>query len=328
MKFDFITVGGATEDITFYTKEGVLVDNKQDILRQKLLAFEYGAKIKIDKSYSTFGGGAANAAVCLSLLGLNGAALVAIGNDERGGRIIKNLKKNKVNANFVQKVEKQQSGFSFLLVGPGNEHVVFSDRASNKILSISEKEIKLLNNSKWVYMTSLSGKWREVLKNIFKNNSKIAWNPGHIQLNSGVKVIGKYFKKVEILILNKDEAIELVVSDDSFRNKDNRFFNNIKNLLVAIKKWGPNIVVVTSGKNGADAYDGCNFYHQNVIKESKRIDTTGVGDAFGSTFIAGLELFKGDIQKAMELSAKNTASVISRQGAQNGLLSKKEIMSK
>jgi len=41
MKYDIITIGGATEDITFYTKEGVLIDNKKDVLRQKLLAFEY-----------------------------------------------------------------------------------------------------------------------------------------------------------------------------------------------------------------------------------------------------------------------------------------------
>ena len=53
MKNDFITIGGATEDITFYTTEGVVIDNSKDLLRQKLLAFEYGAKIKIDAAYST-----------------------------------------------------------------------------------------------------------------------------------------------------------------------------------------------------------------------------------------------------------------------------------
>jgi len=80
------------------------------------------------------------------------------------------------------------------------------------------------------------------------------------------------------------------------------------------------------GKNGADAYDGRIFYHQDILHERRRMDTTGVGDAFGSTLVAGLELFNGDIAKAMYLSVKNTASVISEQGAQNGLLTKRGVM--
>jgi len=38
-KYDFVTVGGATEDITFYTKEGEIIYNKEDILKQKMIAF-------------------------------------------------------------------------------------------------------------------------------------------------------------------------------------------------------------------------------------------------------------------------------------------------
>ena len=125
---------------------------------------------------------------------------------------------------------------------------------------------------------------------------------------------------------NKDEAIELVISNPKYRNKDNRFLNNIKNLLKAIHAYGPKIVVVTNGQHGADAYDGETFYHQDILKEKKRLDTTGVGDAFGSTFTAGLKLYEGDIQKAMRLSVKNTASVIAKQGAQNGLITKRDII--
>lgn len=326
MKYDVITIGGSTEDITFYTKEGVLLDNKEDILRQKLLAFEFGAKLKVDKAYDTFGGGAANTAVCLSRLGLKVASLVAVGDDERGLRIIQNLKSQGVNTGQIQKINNIESGFSLLLVGPSNEHIVFSNRAANTQLSIGAKEKQNLKQTKWIYMTSLSGEWRKVLRNVFSvEGPKIAWNPGHIQLHSGVGAIGKYLKKVKVLIINKDEAIELVVSDLEYRGKSHKFLNNIKNLLSTIKGWGPGIVVVTNGKHGADIYDGNKFYHQDVIKEKRRLDTTGVGDAFGSSFIAGLMLYKENIQKAMFLGVRNTASVISQQGAQNGLFTKKDI---
>jgi sugar/nucleoside kinase (ribokinase family) len=84
-------------------------------------------------------------------------------------------------------------------------------------------------------------------------------------------------------------------------------------------------VVVTSGKKGADVYDGECFYHQNILKEKKRINTLGVGDAFSSSFIAGLELYKNDIKKSMRLGLKSTASVVAHEGAQTGLLTKKDI---
>ena len=321
MKYDVITIGGATEDITFYTKEGVVIENKEDILRQKLLAFEYGAKIKIDKAYSTFGGGAANAAVCLSRLGLKVASLVVVGKDDRGGRILKNLEMHKVDTSLAQKLEDIESGFSFLLVGQSNEHVVFSNRAANAKLQITDVESKNLKNTNWIYMTSLSGKWRDVLDGVFSvKGVKIAWNPGHVQLHLGVKTIGRYFNRVKVLIINKDEAIELVVSDKKNAKQDNKFLNNLRNLLKIIHGWGPEIVIITNGRFGANAYDGNKFYHQDVIREKKRLDTTGVGDAFGSSFIAGLELYKGNVARAMKLGAKNTSSVISKQGAQNGLL--------
>ena len=326
MKYDFVTVGGATEDITFYTKEGEIIYNKEDILRQKMIAFEYGAKLRIDRAYSTFGGGAANAAVCLAKLGLKTAAMVAVGEDIRGESISRNFKTHGVNIGLIQKKKNIESGFSLLLVGQSNEHVVFSNRAANKQLSVGTREIGQLNGVKWVYMTSLSGKWRDILKNVFKTKAKIAWNPGHIQLHAGFKAIGPYLKKTSMLSVNKDEAIELVVTNPKYRNKDKKFLNDIRNLLAVLQSYGTKIVVITNGRFGADAYDGKKFYHQDIIKERKRVDTTGVGDAFGSTFTAGLEMFSGDISKALLISAKNTASVISMQGAQNGLLTKRGVM--
>jgi ribokinase len=326
MKYDVITIGGATEDITFYTNEGVLINNKKDLTRQKLLAFEYGAKIKVDKSFSGFGGGAANAAVALSNFGFKTACLAAIGEDARGQRILNNFQKRGVDITLVQKIKKVETGFSFLLVGPANEHIVFSNRAANSELTINDFEIETLNQSEWIYLTSLSGKWNNNLDKIFSvKNEKIAWNPGHRQILTGVKGIGKYFKKTTCLIVNKDEAIELVMSDKKYKNKSRAFFNNVKNLLLALSSYGLKIVLITAGRQGSYVIEAGKIYHQSIIKEKHRADTTGVGDAFGSAFIAGLELYKQDIKKSLLLASKNAASVISVPGAQNGLLSKKEI---
>lgn len=325
-KYDVITIGGATEDITFYTDEGLLVANRKDVLRQKLLAFEYGTKIKINNSRYTFGGGAANTAVSLARLGLCTASLVSVGMDDRGKRIIKNLKKQKVDTSFVQRSKDSETGFSFIIVGQGNEHVVFSNRAANEDLRVESYQLNFLENTNWLYLASLSGDWKGVLKNIFSiKDVKIVWNPGHAQLMSGIASLGKYLKKTEVLILNKDEAIELVVSHRKYKKKTAKFLNNIENLIKILKSFGPSIVVVTNGRYGASAFDGKKIYRQTIIKEKNKKDTTGVGDAFGSSFVAGLEIYNGNIKKAMHLGARNSASVITKQGAQNGLMVKRDI---
>jgi len=326
MEYDFITIGGATEDITFYTDEGVLINNKKDLIRQKLLAFEYGAKVKVDKSFSGFGGGAANAAVNLSNFGFKTACLSAIGEDARGQRILNNFQKRGVDIALVQKIKNIETGFSFLLVGPSNEHIVFSNRAANSQLRITNYALRIMENTGWFYLTSLSGDWHAALDKIFSvKGVKIAWNPGHRQILTGLKGIGKYFKKTTSLIVNKDEAIELVMSDKKYKTKSRAFLNNVKNLLIALNSYGFKIVVITCGRLGADAISESKIYHQPIIKEQKRADTTGVGDAFGSSFVAGLELYKQDIKKSLLLAARNAASVVGSPGAQNGLLTKKEI---
>lgn len=326
MKYDFITIGGATEDITIYTNEGVLINNKKDLTRQRLLGFEFGGKIEVERSFSSFGGAASNTAVNFSRLGFKTATYIYIGDDARGEKVLDNFEKQGVDIKLIKKVKKTSTGFSFVLVGPGNEHILFSERAANSQLKIKRADLTKLKNTKWIYIGSLSGDWQDSLKKIFSiPKVKFAWNPGSTQLKAGSRILKKFIKETNVLCLNKDEAIELVMSDPKYRNKDKRFLNNSRNLERVIKSWGVEIVVVTRGKNGADVYDGECFYHQNIIKEKKRIDTTGVGDAFNSSFVAGLELYKGDIKRAMRLGLKNTASVIGEQGAQNGLLSKENI---
>jgi sugar/nucleoside kinase (ribokinase family) len=219
-----------------------------------------------------------------------------------------------------------ETGFSFFIMGPGNEHVAFSNRGANAELKINNKDLKILKNTEWIYVASLAGEWEEILENIFSlQKTNIAWNPGRRQILAGVKKIGKYISKTDIFCVNKDEAIEIVVSDSRYKNKDAKFLNNIKNLLEIIKSYGARIVVITNGKKGVDVYDGKNFYHQDILKEKKMMDTTGVGDAFNSSFVAGLKFYQGDIKKAMNLGIRTTASVVTVPGAQNGLLAKKDL---
>lgn len=321
MKYNVVTIGGATRDITFLTKDGVLIDNHRDILRQQLLAFEYGAKIKVDHFHNLFGGGAANAAINFARSGFRVACLACIGADESGRQILKHLKNHKVETKMMTVDKNQDTGLSFILVANQGERIIFTNRLANNNLKINDREQKALNKSDWIYLSSLSGNWLPIAHKIFKSQGpKIAWNPGSVQYQSGLKNLKPFLKKTSVFCVNKDEAIELVLSDSTYHGKHPEFLDDIKNLLSILKTMGPEIVLITNGSSGADAYDGQTFYHQNIFKEKKRTDMTGVGDAFNSSFIIGLALTKGNIKKSLYLGSKNTASKIAHFGAQNGLL--------
>ncbi len=186
MIYNFITIGGTTRDISFFTDQGVLIKNRRDLLRQNVLAFETGAKIKVDKFYYAFGGGAANAAVCLAKLGFRVACLAPIGDDEDGKFIKKNLRQQKVNTNFISVIKGAESGSSFVLISPSGERIIFAQRGANTKLSLSPQHLKLLSSAQNIYIASLAGNWLSELKKIFSvldqtNAPRVFWNPGTTQ---------------------------------------------------------------------------------------------------------------------------------------------------
>ncbi len=332
--FDVVTVGGAARDITFYTKEGKLVAQMKDPLRQKLLGFEYGAKINIEKSFCTFGGGAANAAVALARLGLKTAAIARVGKDEDGKAVVANLVKNKIETKFIQTDPVLKTGFSFIVTfGPEAEHTAFLFRGANNNLELGTRNLSARGGSafggklktNWFYVASLSGEgWRGVLDAVIaKKESRLAWNPGNKQLAAGMPGLKKYLAKTAIFFVNKDEAIELVTSLPKYKKTGVAWLNQPKNLFGVLAEFCPGILVITDGGRGAYLYLRGKFYYQKSVSK-KVVDTTGAGDAFCSSFLAGYIRHCGNVLKAAKLAALNSAYNLTGIGAQEPLLTWKE----
>lgn len=323
MKYDFLTIGGATRDISFFTDQGVFVSNKKDILRQELLAFEYGAKIKVDQFHYYYGGGAANAAVCFSGFSLKTACLTSIGDDENGRRILDNLRNNKIDTQFVKIQNNKESASSFILIAPTGERIIFGSRGANRDLKITAADEVAFRKSANIYLASLSGAWLNNLKMIFSfvkpSGPKVFWNPGGAQIRAGLKKLAPFLKKTEVFALNKDEAIEFVLTSPDHKNLSSRYLNDVNKLITIIHSFGPKTVVITLGSDGVIVYDGQKIYRREIVRDKKRIDTTGIGDAFNSSFAAGYSEYK-NIDRALTLALRNAAAKVSHLGAQNGLI--------
>lgn len=330
VKYDFITLGGAVEDILIYTKQGIVIDNKKNQACPKLYGFEYGGKVLVEQAETSFGGGAANAAVAFSRLGFKVACIAAIGKDQRGADIIKNFKANKVNTSLIQKIKGQITGFSAIIAGRDREHVAFPVRGASHYLEIGRAEKKAIKNSFWLYLTSVSGEWQKILNQIFSDDitTKIAWNPGQVQLQAGLKVLKPYLAKTELLILNLDEAIELLLSATATKKPKLKTGLTIDEVAEKLKEYGPGQVLVTDGAKGAVLASDTGLSSFKPKKINDVLNTVGMGDAFGSSFLAGLELYQNDIKSAFELAGANSHRVARSHGAQPGLLFKKQIYEK
>ncbi len=325
--FDIITIGGATRDITFVTDKGKIIETPENLTEQSLLAFEYGAKIRSDEVYFNFGGGACNSAATFAKLGLKTAVKCRVGKDDNGEYIMSNLKSRGINISLVQIDKTEKTGLSLVIVNKREEkgdRVIFVYKGASASLEIDSGN---LVNTKWIYLTSLAGDWVKNLKKIkravVENNIKLAWNPGATQISAGKKELEKFLAITEIFIVNKDEAIELVQSDRKL-NLDFNQINDPATLAKSIKGWGPKVVVVTDGKDGAYLFkEGTSVLYSPATSE-ERIDATGAGDSFGSALTGGY-ILTGDIETALKFGIINSGSVVSEYGAQNGILNRDEI---
>lgn len=327
IKLDILTIGGATRDITFYTKEGEIVKGK-DLTEQKMIAFDYGAKMVIDEVYYTAGGGACNTAIGLSKLGLKTGIISALGKDDNGHDVLAELNKNKVDTSMVRIINGAKTAFSFVVnLEKSKEHILFTYRGASTLLE-TPKSILAKVQPKWIYITSLSEKnWKKDLDMIFTyamdKGIKTVWNPGNKQFQAGFKELARYLSMADVFIVNRDEATELVSS--AINSKKDKRLKDIKFLFNELKNAGVNIAVITDGPNGAYGYDEEIFYAP-IYKEVARINTAGVGDAFGSAFLAGY-IYKQNIVDALKWGIINSAFTTSQVGAHKGLLKKGQIES-
>lgn len=315
---DVITIGGATRDIFFDFPE---LDKEKDknSLSKEFLLVPYGEKLVSKDTYYSYGGGSYNSAISFRRLGLKVAPFCNIGKEGTGSLTVNSLRSEKVNISLVQRDSQNHTGLSILMLGKDNDHTAFLERGANNFLSI--KTVRPLKKAKWFYISSLTGESADILPRIFeiaeKSEIRIAFNPGSKQLKGGYEKLKKYIEKTEVLILNLCEAEELVKSKTKKKPKNKR------NLLKEIEKMGATISVVTEGDNGSHAiFEGNVFSQQAYPKHA--VDTTGAGDAFGSTFTFGI-ISGHDIRYALKVAAINSASVVTKMGATEGLLSYNKI---
>ena len=317
--FDIITFGSATQDIMVRPKKltvlkydkgfGVPFGSGQGV------CFPLGSKIDIEDIKFNSGGGGTNTATTFAKQGFKTAFCGTVGNDISGKEIINELKKLKINTSFVVKTNKKPTNHSIVILNNGQDRTILTYRGAAELMGKNDIPWKKLK-TKWIYIAPLSGLLCDNFENIvnfaFKNKIKIAINPGIAQLSMSKENLENIFKKIDILILNQEEASFL--TKISYEN-ENEIFKKIDEICSGI-------AVMTKGGEGVVVSDGKYIYRAKPLLERKVVDTTGAGDSFASGFISDYIKYSGDIEKAIQLGMANSTACLAEFGAKNGLLDK------
>lgn len=324
-----ICIGSSTKDIIFPITDGEVVDTPDDLEAQKKIVFELGAKYQVSQGrHETIGGCAANVACGLSRLEIETYCATRVGGDQAGSWITDELEKFGVKTDLVQVGANHRSDLSTIIAHiPSEDRIIFSDRDSNERLEFLGDELRQIGAG-WIFVSSLNGndeegwevKLDKILQLVKEADIKLILNPGQKNIKKGAPQIIAAVSQSQILIVNKDEAIEIVEKSGDFASEA---LNDEKFLAEKLHTLGAGVIALTDGARGAWGFDGQEFLHVEARKE-KVADTLGAGDAFSSGFIAA-QMKGKNLAESLNWGIANSSSVVQYYGAVAGLLNEDNI---
>jgi len=308
--YDFIAIGDTVMDV--FVK--LSVGHVQESAIGAELCIPYGAKIPYDEATLVPAvGNSANAAVSAARLGLNSALISFLGHDEHGAQCLARLKEENVGTEFITQEDGKPTNYHYVL-WYGNDRTILIKHSD-----FFEKLPENLIPPKWMYLSSLGPNTEDFHDQITDYieahpDVKLAFQPGTFQLKIH-EALADLYKHVEIFCVNKEEAQQLLNTDEQ----------DIKVLLDGLEKMGPKIILITDGPAGAYMKYENSYFNMPIYPDiAPPLERTGAGDAFFSTFVA--YLVKGyDAAYAIKRAPINSMNVVQHIGAQEGLLSEEKI---
>lgn len=303
-----------------FTDAFIKLDEKSSkIIKEKdgveWLALPFGQKppydsVEIVRSV----GPSPNAAVSAARLGCDVSLMSWLGDDEAGEKSLEYLADEDIDTTLVDQAKGTPSNYYYVLrYGADRTILVKNENYSYQWKTPVKKP-------DWIYLSLIAKEsWplHEKLADYLEKNSdiKFALQPGTFHFKWGAKKMAKLYRRAEILVLNREEAVDVTGEP----------YEDLFALANALHDLGPKIVVITDGSNGSYAsYDGKMVTIPNFPDPAKPLDRTGAGDAFASTIVSALALGH-TMDEALTWAPINSMNVVQKLGAQAGLLTQKEI---
>lgn len=334
--FSVITIGSATMDVFVECEDATISSVRRKNSSVDYMSYPYGAKLEISDFDSQVGGGGVNTAVNFANLGLETSVIFKVGNDIYSKGIFSSFEGKNVNLSNVVQEDTETTGFSIILTSFEGDRTVLAHRGANAHIKKSDINFEAIKNADLLYIAPMNGDSGKVLDDIAlfaeNNNVPICFNAGSTSIKKGFGYLKNILETAEIVVMNKEEAsvaTGIMVRPDTKTEKYSEclIHPDIKGIFVKLKVAEKQVIVITDGGNGAYAFDGKRYYYCPIFP-GEVISTLGAGDAFASTFCASLIKLESNIAEALKYASVNSAAVVSKFSATQGLLTFEEIEQK
>lgn len=331
-----ITIGSATMDVFVESDDANIVSVCSKNKKSEFMSYPYGAKIDITDFDSQVGGGGVNTAVNFANLGFETAAIFKVGDDIYSKGVFKSFEDKNVDLSNVIQRKDVGTGFSIILTSFAGDRTVLAHRGANALIKKCEINFEAIKDATLLYIAPLNGESNKVLDDLVnyakENGVFVCFNAGTTSIKKGFKYLEKILCNANIVVLNKEEAsmatgIQIRPDTRVEKFSDKLIHPDLQEMFKKLRVCNYQVIVITDGGNGAFAYDGKNYYHCPIFN-GPVVSTLGAGDAFASTFCAALQRTDKNIGQSLMYASINSAGVVSKFGATQGLLTFKEIEEK
>ncbi len=301
--YDVISIGSIAIDLFF---RGDSFTKKED-----RFTLAIGGKYNANFFKECLGGGGANVAAGCATHGLSVGVLGKVGLGQFKQIIIQKLLQKFVSIEFLQ-YDVDYTNISSILISDTGERTIINYQTPNEVFNLSDNIKRNMVSTKFVYMGNLPDisipERISILQLFKKNNVKLVLNLGVADCRRDFSEIKPMLDLADMLIINTNEYSEIIK-----KKKDEIDFKN-KDISKKIN-FESKTLVLTDGPKGSYLYSNKKFYHQIAHEPTKRVDTTGAGDAFCAGFISSL-VKDSSLELAMESGSKYSAKILEIVGGQ------------
>ena len=333
--FDIITLGSITLD-TFVKPTETHITHCRETNVDKFW-YEVGEKVRIKTVAKHVGGGSANSSVGFARMGLKVAAYGTIGFDTHGEFVLHQLEKNNVDTAKIKIQKNYPTSYSVIFMFEDGRRTVFNEK-------VHPLKFSPIVSTRAIYAGHVAEEEAGIFDDIIDWKTKhpdglFAWNPGKTQFSKGIKEFANVLQKTDLLILNVEEA-ELFVGVQVPRMPRTQFpgktlhpkigcsasISDCTELAYEILSFGVKHLVITDGQHGAQYFSQDKSVFVPMLSCEEPVSTLGAGDSFAVGAVTALLENGPDVAENMLMyGSLNASSVVMNFGAQNGLLTRKEL---
>ncbi|HEY3474016.1 MAG TPA: ribokinase [Anaerolineales bacterium] len=298
--WDIVVIGGANMDY---------------LVRGKKLP-EPGETVMGDLFQEAPGGKGANQAVAATRLGARVALVSRVGVDRRGKEILKRLKDEGVNTDFIVRDKEDPTGVALIMVGEGGEKKILTAPGAKRDLSVDQvHRAATAIQSAWVLLAQLGVPLESVqlaARLAHEAGAKVILDP-----SPPISLPDELMHMVSLIKPNAPEAEALT----GVKSRDR---DSAREAARRLLERGVGAVAVQAGNEGNLIVTSEEEYWFPEIRVQS-IDATGAGDAFAAALAVGL-LEERPWSEVGAWASASAALKTTTLGAQAGLPTRDQVL--